>query len=670
MKRKTNLQRARLTRRSVLRTAAHAGVGAAAIALVGCSGDDDQQSMPQAAAQQPSSDAVEQQAAAQQPRQTSAAAESGATGTVRRIADEVPDAVDPLDWRQRFHWTRLAELSGQRDGPARGGNLRIQVPWYEDWTPFSERPATFGNPYGSLLPLVYSQLVAIDADDFTNPHRPNVTGDLASGWEWPDPTTVVFSLHRGVRWPDEAPVNGRDLTAEDVRVAHEALRAEGRWQAAKYDAVERIEADDANHTIAFQLHRPAAYLLNEMTSPLDVIVPAEAIVDPELIPSWRKTVGTGPFTLTDNSALGTWTLTRNPTYFKQDPATGAALPYLDQVQGFDFLRLSASTGAPTLALDEWAAGRVESIQLSNRADAAAALDVQPDAVQQVTPPTPGAAPWLSFRSLDSGPYADPRVRAALSQALDRPALAADLYDGLAAPDTGQNWAFVADHSTDWGFREWPWEQNELGTAYQFDTVAANSLLAAAGFSGGAPLTITIDAPAESTPGGGPAPFDPHGRVVDAVAAQWERSFGSAVRIERAERAWTQEDLGNGLTGFRLEINAEAAILYQPGFAYGVDPDEPTYQRMHSASTANLSGINDADIDRWSVAQRETTEASERSDLLERIRTKESEAVWRLFLVNPYGLAVRREYVFNLGETYFSKEIETLPKQLERVWLRP
>ena len=90
--------------------------------------------------------------------------------------------------------------------------------------------------------------------------------------------------------------------------------------------------------------------------------------------------------------------------------------------------------------------------------------------------------------------------------------------------------------------------------------------------------------------------------------------------------------------------------------------------MHSGAAAYWGGIDDAEIDEWGVAQRRATDPLERSELLERIRLKEAEQVWRLHLVNPYGLAVRREHVFNLVDSYFSKNVETLPKQLERTWL--
>ena len=43
-----------------------------------------------------------------------------------------------------------------------------------------------------------------------------IEGDLAESWTQPNDTTYVFKLRRGVRWHNKPPVNGRELTADDV----------------------------------------------------------------------------------------------------------------------------------------------------------------------------------------------------------------------------------------------------------------------------------------------------------------------------------------------------------------------------------------------------------------------------------------------------------------------
>ena len=581
-------------------------------------------------------------------------------------------AADPLDWRTRFHWSRLATLAGQQSGPRFGGELHLEAPASPDWTPFAEqRQQPRGHPYGSMLPLVYSQLVTIEADDFSNAHRTNVTGDLASAWEWPDATTLLFRLEPDVRWPDEPPFDGRALSADEVRIAQEALATGSGLQSGTHDAVARIEADNAAHSVTFRLDEPAAYLLNEMTGPLQVILPPALIADPGLIQPSRSSVGTGPFRLNEASALGSWSVSRNPTYFKRDPASGKALPYLDSIRGSDLHPISMSSEGPGLALNEWYGGGVQSVSVWSAAEAEAATDAYREAVTQVTAPTPGAAPFFAFRDLANGPYADPRVRRALSMAISRLGLAVRGYQGLAAADCGQNWTFVADAASDWGFREWPWEADELGRAFEHDVQAAGELMSAAGYTDDRPLMVGIDAPEDG--GSAISSFAAIGRAPGASV--WEAAIGElrvalvrGLRVEPIPRERKSRTVEGGGTVGWTDVSEDADLIFTEPFALGVDADELAYRRMHSGAPAYWGGIADAEIDEWGVAQRQATDPLNRSELLERIRLKEAEQVWRLHLVNPYGLAVRREHVFNLVDTYFSKNVETLPKQLERTWL--
>ena len=118
----------------------------------------------------------------------------------------------------------------------------------------------------------------------------------------------------------------------------------------------------------------------------------------------------------------------------------------------------------------------------------------------------------------------------------------------------------------------------------------------------------------------------------------------------------------------MKQDPDADLLFSLLSSYGVDPDDLVYRLMHSDSVYTGVGINDPEIDEWGIAQRQATDASERSELLERIRLKESDEAWRLHLVNPYAIRARREHAFNLVNAYFASSLDLLPKQLERAWL--
>src|SRR5437667_7487173 len=97
--------------------------------------------------------------------------------------------------------------------PKRGGTLTLRC-----WDPpfFDQMLST---AYRVQIPIsfTHSRLIRHKAGPGVPPTTFPLEGDLAESWSQPDETTYVFKLRRGVRWHPKPPVNGRELTAEDVR---------------------------------------------------------------------------------------------------------------------------------------------------------------------------------------------------------------------------------------------------------------------------------------------------------------------------------------------------------------------------------------------------------------------------------------------------------------------
>lgn len=677
-KRRPRLLRRQLTRRELLGAVTRAGLGATGLVLVGCGGDDGETAPARRMAEpgQGSPADLTQQDRQQQPAvlgsHSRAAALTQAEQAVAQaqegVTSEGPSPatatiVDPIQWREQYHWSKLKNLEGQSDGPRHGGALHIEAPAPAEWTPFSGAPTRAG--YGHLLPLVYSQLVTTNAGDYTDAHQTVIEGDLAARWETPDPTTVVFSLRNDVLWPERAPLGGRTLTAEDVKISHDAFRESGRRQAGVYGAIASVDADDAAATVRFRLTEPASYLLNEMTSPWHVVIPPELLADHGAT-NWAQTsYGTGPFAIFLSAPDRQWTLSRNRRYFKRDPKSGRPLPFLDTLRGSTFTAATRSTRAPRE--EGWFKGTVDAVRVKNLSDAEQLREVQPWAVVQVTPPTPGYGPRYEFRSVAHGSFGDVRVRQALSMSLDRIAIAETVHGGFAAPDCAQNWTFVRDSSSDTGFREWPWDLPGLGPNYQFNPSAARELLSAAGYSDRSPLSITLDAPAPPPiiVGAPPTDFE---LTTGVVADQLRETLDGLVSVELAERQIELVETNDQGIRWRSQPSETADLVYttHKDF-YSADPDHLAFGNLNSAGEWNVSGIQDEKLDEWSLTQRHAADSDERSRHLEQIRQRDAEQVWRLHLVNPYGIRIRREHAFNVVDAYFAKYVETIPKQLERSW---
>ncbi|MCY3732780.1 MAG: ABC transporter substrate-binding protein, partial [Chloroflexi bacterium] len=476
----------------------------------------------------------------------------------------------------------------------------------------------------------------------------------------------------GIMWPEDAPMYGRPLHAADVALSYEALREAGRRQARVYEAVDRIDVNqtDFGESVVFSLREPSAPLLNQMTSPWHVVLPAEVVSGAESVDLSQRSLGNGPFQLEQSDGRSNFVVTRNPSYDRME-FDGYPMPYLDQVRGEDYsIRNQANRDAPGSARwSAWESGVAQAIQLDGVGDVRRAREAQPDAQLQVTPPTPSGGGHFTFRSLTDGPFADVRVRAALSMALHRGSLAASVYGGLAAPDTAQNWTFFRDpQQTRYvALREWPWEEEELGEAQRYDPNRALGLLSAAGYSEGHPLQFGIDMPAALNPAGDPYDPGPH-RLAEFVVEQWEQHLHGVMDVRRFERSWARFTDSRSDMRFRPEANPAVDLVFRDPAdveIYDVDADDLAFGSMHSTGRFNRAGINDPEIDEWAVAQRQTLDATERVKPLERMRLKEQDHIWRILLVNPYGVHIRRDHVLNLLGTYYAKTLHLAPDQLKR-----
>jgi ABC-type transport system substrate-binding protein len=50
-----------------------------------------------------------------------------------------------------------------------------------------------------------------------------VAANLAESWEFPDASTYIVHLRKGIHWQDIAPVSGREFTADDVTYTYGRL---------------------------------------------------------------------------------------------------------------------------------------------------------------------------------------------------------------------------------------------------------------------------------------------------------------------------------------------------------------------------------------------------------------------------------------------------------------
>ena len=200
----TRMRTRRLSRRAVLRSAATAGVGAAGLALVGC-GDDDDDSQP-ATAQQAAQQDQQQQQMQLADQQDQAAAQA---------ADQAEQQDQPAAQQQdqQQDQVAVAQAQQQQAGPAMGGELRISdtsdLASFDGFLTFGYKAFLHGHNCYPML-TQFANESGQSSIDF----QPELW--LADSVEQPDDATYLFVIKDNAVWEDRSPVDGRNVTAEDV----------------------------------------------------------------------------------------------------------------------------------------------------------------------------------------------------------------------------------------------------------------------------------------------------------------------------------------------------------------------------------------------------------------------------------------------------------------------
>ena len=289
----------------------------------------------------------------------------------------------------------LIAIGANAQTPRHGGELTFAV---------AETPPSFDGHRETTFALIhplaphYSTLLRFDAENY-----PKILGDVAESWTISrDGLTYTFKIHRGIKFHD-----GSSLTARDVKATYDKIifPPEGVASARKasYSMVDKVEAPD-DITVVFRLKHASASMLANLASGWNFIYSAEKLKQD---PRWyeKNVLGSGPFKFVEYVPGSHWVGKKNPDYFVKDR------PYLDGFKAV-FIRDTAARVASIRggqALIEFRgfnpAARDDLIKaLGNR------LVVQ-------------ESPWICNLTVtlnnEKKPFNDPRVRRALTLAIDR-----------------------------------------------------------------------------------------------------------------------------------------------------------------------------------------------------------------------------------------------------------
>src|SRR5881275_623286 len=206
--------------------------------------------------------------------------------------------------------------------PRRGGTLALRL-----WDPPNwDLDQTISYKTHIAHTFTHSRLVKHKAGPGVAPGSLVIEGDLAESWTRPNETTYVFKLRKGVRWHNKPPVNGRELTADDVKYTYERfLTITGNPNKPVLEFVDRIDAVD-KHTVKFTLKEPNAWFLDLLASTSTWIIARECVEKFGDLRKVESVVGTGPWMLERWEPNVKLVYVRNPSYFVP------GLPYADGVE--------------------------------------------------------------------------------------------------------------------------------------------------------------------------------------------------------------------------------------------------------------------------------------------------------------------------------------------------
>jgi peptide/nickel transport system substrate-binding protein len=307
----------------------------------------------------------------------------------------------------------LAVLPAESQTPRSGGTLKIMTR--------EDTPQGFAVHETATISTVWPSSPCFNNLVYFDPLKgkesaETIIGELAEKWSWQDHyRNLVFFLRKDVKWHDGKPFTSKDVkfTFDMVREAPDAvgkLRLNPRkdW----YVNVDAIEAPDA-YTVVFRLKRPQPSLIMMLASGYSPVYAAH------VPPTQYRTscVGTGPFKVKEWRHGEFLEYVKNPDYFIK------GRPYLD---GMKYIIIK-ERGTRTAALQ---AGQLDMAQPGETTKAAA---------EQLK----AAVPKMTFQPFSTNvtdniimnfkkpPFDNPKVRLAVSYAIDRRGLIQAVHQGSA-----------------------------------------------------------------------------------------------------------------------------------------------------------------------------------------------------------------------------------------------
>lgn len=507
----------------------------------------------------------------------------------------------PYPQVEKYHWRLLpwsnevyvggTQLDGTTSPPAR---------WH-----FTQVSLTI--PGGRVMHLLLHNRAYGPGKDLD---RVELQPHLASEWRAaPDLSYYDFVIPRQARYHDIPPVNGRPVTANDVKYVFDVYRTNSLFSEGLQD-VERVEVIGGD-TVRFIMKRPYLDFPFIVGSPQYWIFAPEHFEGPE--EHWiNQPIGSGPFKMVYGKFRDRWECVRHDGFLlagrRDEPRwPGIPLPFPDRFIGVFWADDAARKAA-------FRSNQTDIITLSTTDELEDILATNPETVVQVSSANPSVHTKLVLQH-NNPLFKDVRVRRALSMAIDRKAVIDLAYGGAAG----------YAHPVSWDSLELPAPPllEDLGPYYQYNPEEARRLLAEAGYPDGFEVEWTVSS------------ISDHDQV---VAQQWAQ-VGVRVKFVQVE--------STVLTNL---INTKKFPgIVATGATPGLSGLWESVNYFHSRSPINFGNIADPVMDELLERARSTVDPAEQVRLLRQVQEHELSQCNTIWTVANHRYTIWKPWFHYVGD---------------------
>ncbi len=510
--------------------------------------------------------------------------------------------------------------------PQKGGTLKLMGGGYVSYGTVDAHRASFGPPAGFSGQSV-NQVVKRNL----NSGKYEIIPELTESWQAsPDGLTYTFKLHKGVKFQNLPPVNGREFTADDVeymikRISADPAIVPEKWtqlftRRSDFTNIASIEKPD-KYTVVIKLKQPDAVFMHNMATLGTIIVPKEMIDENPDKLIQDKIIGTGPFICKEYVPDVRHYCDRNPDYWKKD-AQGVQLPYLDRLEKNFYTGGDTSTAIAAFLSSQTdvLSGAIASLNLTDT-DIKTVMNQMKDKIYMISNSS-GQFTHLRLNA-NRPPFNDVRMRKAVHLAIDRQQIidatipgGAEIT-GLVPPALADGGAQTVDELMKLpGYRQ-PKDQ---------DIAEARKLVKEAGFEG---TTVEMNT-SGATAGTG-----------DLAALVKEQLGKVGINVNLKLTANYQDHLN--------EMLADKFHLTYTGHGASPDFDEYIHKHFHSKGARNYYKFSDPKWDQLAEKQRTSITAEERKKAVRDVLAYHAEIVPNVPLYSSLNQNIYRNYTHGFGK---------------------